>query len=144
MPLDFLSKLKENFNIKGQKPDAYSALTLAYIGDAFYDLVIRTLVIAEKNRKVNDLHKTTSSIVNAKSQAELVTIIMNSLTEKERDIYHRGRNAKSPTMAKNATVHDYRIATGFEALIGYLYMNNEEDRAIELINKGLKKMGYFT
>jgi ribonuclease-3 family protein len=98
-------------------------------------------MLKDKNRKAQELHKKTSAIVKAESQAELVRRIMNKLTDKERDVYHRGRNAKSPTSAKNASIHDYRIATGFEALIGYLYMSGESGRAMELIKYGLDVTG---
>lgn len=124
-------------------PEQYSALGLAYIGDAVYDLIIRTLVLSQGNHKVNIFHKRTSSIVRAESQARLVESIEEELTEEEDRIFHHGRNAKSGSSAKNASIVDYRIATGFEALIGYLYLKNEIKRAIFLISLGLERTGQF-
>lgn len=124
-------------------PEQYSALGLAYIGDAVYDLIIRTLVLSQGNNKVNIFHKRTSSIVRAESQARLVESIEKELTEEEDKIFHHGRNAKSGSSAKNASIIDYRIATGFEALVGYLYLKNEIKRAIFLIALGLERTGQF-
>lgn len=124
-------------------PEQYSALGLAYIGDAVYDLIIRTLVLSQGNNKVNILHKRTSSIVRAESQARLVESIEKELTEEEDKIFHHGRNAKSGSSAKNASIIDYRIATGFEALVGYLYLKNEIKRAVFLIALGLERTGQF-
>lgn len=124
-------------------PEQYSALGLAYIGDAVYDLIIRTLVLSQGNNKVNIFHKRTSSIVRAESQARLVESIEKELTEEEDKIFHHGRNAKSGSSAKNASIIDYRIATGFEALVGYLYLKNEIKRAVFLIALGLERTGQF-
>jgi len=115
----------------------YSPLVLAYIGDSVYDLVIRTIVVSKGNMQVNKLHKKVSSIVKAVSQSKMMMGITDELTEEEMSVYKRGRNAKSYTKAKNAGTVDYRIATGFEALMGYLYISGESARMLELINKGL-------
>ena len=117
----------------------YSPLTLAYIGDGIYDLVIRSLVVAGGNARANDLHHRTSHIVKAKTQAEMIDGLLPVLNETEQDIYRRGRNAKSPTMAKNATMSDYRKATGFEALMGYLYLTDQFERMLFLIRTGLNQ-----
>ena len=134
------SYLKEQFNISDVDVRTYSPLTLAYIGDGIYDLIIRSLVVAKGNTRVGELHKRTSQIVKAKTQAEMIETILPLLTEEEADIYRRGRNAKSPTMAKNATMADYRKATGFEALMGYLYLRDEFPRIVELIKAGIETM----
>ncbi len=107
--------LMEQFRIPAVDLRTYSPLTLAYIGDSIFDLIIRSLVVAEGNARVSDLHKKASRIVKAQTQARMAEILRPLLTKEEEDIYRRGRNAKSFTMAKNATVADYRKATGVEA-----------------------------
>lgn len=129
------------FGIEKKDIRSYSPLTLAYIGDGIYDLIIRSMVVGEGNTHVNDLHRYTSQIVKAHAQSEMVGELLPELTEEELTIYKRGRNAKSATMAKNATVGDYRRATGFEALMGYLYLENQMERMMELIITGLKRTG---
>lgn len=104
-----------------------------------YDLIIRTIVIDLGNGKVKNFHRITSSIVKATSQAKLMKVIMEDLTQEEEAVYRHGRNTKSATSAKNASIVDYRVATGFEALIGYLYLKHEMLRALELVKKGLEK-----
>ena len=134
------SYLKEQFNIPDVDVRTYSPLTLAYIGDGIYDLIIRSLVVAKGNTRASELHKRTSQIVKAKTQADMAELLLPMFSEEEADIYRRGRNAKSPTMAKNATMSDYRKATGFEALMGYLYLKDELPRMVELVKTGIEKM----
>ncbi len=129
--------LMEQFRIPAVDLRTYSPLTLAYIGDSIFDLIIRSLVVAEGNARVSDLHKKASRIVKAQTQARMAEILRPLLTKEEEDIYRRGRNAKSFTMAKNATVADYRKATGVEALLGWLYLKNEFPRLTELVKAGL-------
>lgn len=131
----------EKFGIKSQDIRSYSPLVLAYIGDGIYDLIIRTVMVGRGNSHVNKLHQRTSQLVKAHTQSELAGVLMPVLTEEEITVYKRGRNAKSATMAKNATVADYRRATGFEALIGYLYLENQTERLMELVLTGLEKVG---
>lgn len=129
--------IKEQFAIEEADIKTYSPLTLAYIGDGIYDLVIRSVVVDRGNTKAAKLHQTTSQLVKAHAQSEMMNAILPLLTEEEEDVYRRGRNAKSPTMAKNATMSDYRRATGFEALMGYLYLKDEFGRIVELVKCGL-------
>ena len=129
--------IKEQFAIKEVDIKTYSPLTLAYIGDGIYDLVIRSIVVDKGNTKAAKLHQITSQLVKAHAQSEMMNAILPLLTEEEEDVYRRGRNAKSPTMAKNATMSDYRRATGFEALMGYLYLKDEFGRIVELVKCGL-------
>ena len=96
----------------------YSPLTLAYIGDGIYEIVIRTVIVDEANRQVNKIHKAASNLVKAGTQAKMIHYIMDDLTDEELTIYKRGRNAKAVTRAKNASMSEYRTATGFEALMG--------------------------
>ncbi len=130
--------IRESFQIKKRPINTYSPLVLAYIGDGIYDLIIRTKVVEEGNTNVNMLHLITSSYVKASAQSEMIEVILPHLTEEEESYYKRGRNANSHTMAKNASMIDYRKATGFEALMGYLYLTDQLDRMMELIRIGLE------
>lgn len=132
------SVIRSQFGLEGQDVRSFSPLTLAYIGDAVYDVIIRTVVVEEGNQSANNLHKTTIKYVNAGTQARMIEALQNELSEEEMAVYKRGRNAKSASTAKNATVGDYRKATGFEALMGYLYLTNQSDRMYTLIKKGLE------
>lgn len=131
-------QIEDFFNIKPLDIRSFSPLTLAFIGDDVYDLVIRTIVVEKGNAPVNKLHKRATAIVRATAQKKSMEMIEPLLTEEELAVYKRGRNAKSYTKAKNASVADYRIATGFEALIGYLYLTGKSKRMFELIKKGLE------
>lgn len=139
--LSLLGQIKKEFACKEQDVRAYSPLTLAYIGDVIYDLVIRSVVVERANRSANDLHKKTTRYVKAETQAKMVQALQEELTEDEAAVYKRGRNAKSYTTAKNATIGDYRKATGFEALMGYLYLTDQTDRMLYLIKKGIELVG---
>lgn len=132
-----LEQIHRRFGITRKETKTYSPLTLAYMGDAIYEIIIRTVVVEGSNGTVNILHRRSSSLVNAAAQAEIMSAIQEELSEEELSIYRRGRNAKSHTSAKNASIHDYRIATGFEALMGWLYLRGEMDRCIELVRYGL-------
>lgn len=131
----------ENFGMEHVDVRSYSPLTLAYIGDGIFDLIIRSVVVGKGNTRANELHKQTSQLVKAHTQSEMIDVLLPLLTEEELAVYKRGRNAKSPTMAKNATMADYRRATGFEALMGYLYLENRIERMMELIKKALSGIG---
>ncbi|SHL34501.1 ribonuclease-3 family protein [Anaerocolumna jejuensis DSM 15929] len=136
-----IRNIKETFSLPDTDLKTYSPLTLAFIGDVVYDLIIRTLVVEQGNAPVNKLHKRVSSLVKASAQMELYHGIADMLTEEELSVYKRGRNAKSFTTAKNASISDYRSATGLEALVGYLYLDNRLDRVLELIKVGLERRG---
>lgn len=139
MEEDLISYFKMQMGLPQRDIRSYSPLALAYIGDAVYDLLIRTEVVAEGNTQVNKYHRQVSSIVKAESQAELMHWMLGVLTEEERDVYRRGRNANSHTKAKNATMGNYHRATGFEALIGYLYLTEQYARITDLIRTGRKR-----
>lgn len=134
-----ISILKETFSLSDTDLKTYSPLTLAFIGDVVYDLVIRTLVVEQGNAPVNKLHKKVSSMVKASAQMELFHRIEDMLTEEELAVYKRGRNAKSFTTAKNASITEYRSATGFEALIGYLYLDDRLSRALAIVKAGIER-----
>ena len=118
-------KLKENAN-------EYSPLVLAYIGDSVYEVYVRAHLLSRGNCAVHKLHKQATGLVCAKAQSELMQLIEAQLTEEELAVYKRGRNTKSG-IPKNADMQEYRRATGFEALIGYLYVNQNMERISELL-----------
>ena len=132
-----LKNLKEVFGLKDTDLRTYSPLTLAYIGDGVYELIVRTVLVKRGNCPVNRLHKQASSLVKAASQSAMMEVLEPMLTEEEAGVYRRGRNAHSPTMATHAPMSDYRRATGFEALIGYLYLKEDFTRMTELVHAGL-------
>ena len=117
-----------------------SSLVLAYIGDCVFDLVIKTRVVAGGNRQVHRLHEETSHFVQASAQSFMMRAIQEHLTAEEHAVYRRGRNVKSVSAAKNQSITDYRRATGFEALIGYLYLERRYERMTELVSIGLASM----
>ncbi len=139
--ISILSAIKKQFDCKEVDVRTYSPLTLAYIGDAIYDLVIRTIVVERGNQSANNLHKKTVKYVNARVQAQMIDALEETLSEEEKAVYHRGRNAKSYTSAKNATIIEYRKATGFEALLGYWYLKGETTRILTLIQTALQQIG---
>lgn len=139
--ITILSAIKQKFACGDVDIRTYSPLTLAYIGDAIYDLVIRTVIVGRANKPPNNLHKTVIKYVNAGTQARMIEALEEELTPEEEAVYHRGRNAKSYTSAKNASIADYRKATGLEALFGYLYLQDRTDRLLVLIQTAFDKMG---
>lgn len=136
-----LEAIKREFTCKEVDIRTYSPLTLAYIGDAIYDLVIRTIVVERGNTSPNKLHNKTVKYVSAVVQAKLVDGLWEELTQEEQEICRRGRNAKSYTTAKNASVIEYRKATGLEALCGYLYLQGRQERLLSLIKKAIEGVG---
>ena len=133
--ISLLDKIKKTFDCKEVDVRAYSPLTLAFMGDCVFEIIIRSVVVERGNRQAGGLHKTKSAVVNAKVQAQMIEALMDSLTEEERAVYKRGRNAHSYTSAKNADIVDYRMATGLEALIGFLYIKKDTKRLEEIISK---------
>lgn len=132
-------KFLDEFGLEEQDLRTYSPLTLAYIGDAIFELVVRTVLVERKNTQAEKLHKAATKIVKAETQALMIEAIKEELTEEELAVYKRGRNAKAVTRAKNATMSEYRRATGFEALMGYLYLKGDIARMLELIHWGVEK-----
>lgn len=140
MDKDLFNIIKEAMGLKEIDIINYSPLTLAYIGDGIYEIIIRTVIVDEANRQVNKIHKAASDLVKAHTQAEMIFFLMDKLTEEEIKIYKRGRNAKAVTRAKNASMSDYRTATGFEALMGWLYLTGQSERMMFLIKEGMKQL----
>lgn len=133
--------MKEVLKLQDMDPRSYSPLVLAYIGDAVYELLIRTRVINQGSMQVSKMHKKSASLVKAETQANMIKALMEELTSEELAVYKRGRNAKAMTMAKHATMIDYRMATGFEALMGYLYLSEQYERMMQLVHDGLEQIG---
>ncbi|MBO5184737.1 MAG: ribonuclease III [Clostridia bacterium] len=113
-------------------PSQLSPLTLAFVGDAVFDLFVRERLVCLANRPVNRLHSLAVSLVKASSQARAAKRLSEKLTEKELSVLKRGRNAHTNHKAKNASESDYHYATGLEALFGFLYLSGESDRLREL------------
>ncbi len=132
------SKILEEFNGKKQDVKTYSPLTLAFIGDDVFDLIIRTIVVNQGNVSPNKLQQKSTKYVKASSQAAMYKAIEEHLTEEELAIAKRGRNSKPHTKAKNASVHDYMAATALEAVIGYLYLQDNMERIYELMRIGIE------
>lgn len=127
-------------DVMQHKANEYSPLALAYIGDAVYEMFVRTYVLNKGNAPVNKLHKASRELVRAGTQAKIYHIIETELSEEEQDVLRRGRNAKSISTPKNADMTEYRHATGLEALIGYLYIQGNIERISELISFGVEKL----
>ena len=138
---DFLEYYKKSMGLEPVDVRTYSPLVLAYIGDAVYELMIRSKVINHGSMQVNKMHKHSAALVKASAQAQLIKALQEELTEEELAAYKRGRNAKSATMAKHATMIDYRMATGLEALVGWLILTEQYARLVELVSRGLVKAG---
>ena len=134
--LDFLLK---PFNIEKKEAKEFSPLVLAYIGDAVYELIIRSILVSRGNRPVNKLNKEATSLVKAGAQAEIIKLLSPELSEEEFTLFKRGRNSSPHTMAKNSSMTDYKYATGFESLIGFLYLDNQFERVLGLVKIGLDR-----
>ncbi len=140
MGIDLAQAVRQNFSVEAKDIRTYAPLQLAYVGDAIYEIIIRTLVLEKKNVQVTYLHKAATHYVNAAAQKDLYNAISEELTEEEMGYFKRGRNAKSYTVAKHASVTDYRIATGFEALCGFLYLTGQNERLLSLVKLGIERL----
>ena len=132
------SIIMENENMRDIRQ--VPALTLAYLGDAIYELIIRTTLVEQGMSHVDSLNKKASGYAKAPTQAKIFHIIEPDLNDEELAVYKRGRNAKSGSVAKSGTVAEYRVATGFEALMGYLYLGGKIERVLELVSKGISEL----
>ena len=136
--------MKEALQLEPIDVCSYSPLALAYMGDAVYEVLIRTRVMNRGSMQVNKMHKKSASLVKAAAQARMMQELQEELTEEETAVYKRGRNAHSASSAKNASIRDYRMATGFEALVGYLYLTGQYERLLKLVHDGLERIGEFS
>ena len=122
------------FDIDFEKANSYPSLVLAYIGDAIYEVYVRSRIVSEHgDMPPHKLHIESIKHVKAHAQSNAIGVIEEMLSEAEDAVYKRGRNSKSATVPKNADVSEYRRATGLEALFGYLYIKKEEERLEELM-----------
>ena len=121
-------------------PDSVSSLTLAYVGDSVYELIVRTIALKRHNGSANDVNKYAKSLSNAQTQAKMADCLLEEMTEKEMQVYKRGRNAKSVSAPHTCSISEYRRATGLEALCAYLYLKGNSARARELVELGIEKM----
>lgn len=137
---EFYDQIREVLGLPETDVDSYSPLVLAYMGDCVYDLIIKSMVVSRGNKQVHRLHEETSSYVQASAQSRMMRAMQPHLTEEEHAIYRRGRNTRSVSAAKNQTITDYRRATGFEALIGYLFLKKRYARLMELVKIGLDSL----
>lgn len=138
--IDFHDYIQDALQLNETDVRSYSPLVLAYIGDCVYDLIIKSMVISDGNKQVHKLHEQTSQYVQASAQSKMMRAMQPCLTEEEHAVYRRGRNAKSVSPAKNQSITDYRRATGFEALLGFLYLRKEYERLMELVKIGLEHL----
>jgi len=139
---DFLRKMREITGQDSRLKDErdiwmLNPLVLAYIGDTIYDLFVRSLLIFRFDQSVHQLHMKAIHFVKAKAQSDTLHRILNQLTEEEKQIFRRGRNAKSGNIPKNADVGEYHTATGFEAVLGYLYLTGNDARLMEILKMTL-------
>jgi ribonuclease-3 family protein len=133
------AQILERFGLGSVDLRKLSPLTLAWIGDGIYDLVLRTMIAGQGNAPVNRLNRKAIRFACATRQSKMILAIEDALTEEEKQVFRRGRNATSHTKAKNASTADYRKATGFEALMGYLYLAGQMDRLLELVRIGMQR-----
>ena len=140
--LTLLQLIRRDFGLGEVDLRTLSPLTLAFVGDCVYDLILRTVIVERHNASPNQLHREMSRLAKAPSQAEMAEALQEELTQEELAVYRRGRNAKSHTTAKNASVLDYRKATGLEALYGWLYLSGQEERLLQLIRLSLNRLGW--
>lgn len=126
----------DNDDIISKDIKDYHPIVLAYLGDAVFELLVRTSMVTGEKRRIKDIHLDTVRIVNAESQAKALREVFDDLSDEEKDIVRRGRNARS-TPPRHADNGDYRLSTGFEALLGYLYLQGESQRIQELVARAL-------
>lgn len=131
--IKLINDIKEKIpEINGVDIRTIPPLTLAYVGDSVMDMFVRTYFATTTHETVQNLNSRAIKVVNASSQAKLLMSLQEILTDEEKDVARRGRNAKSATKPKHADVNDYRLATGLEALLGYLFINGNTERLCEI------------
>ncbi len=139
MDFEIFKLYKEKLNLKAVDVQTTSPLILAYIGDCLYDLAVREYVVSNFPGVVNAVNQKKTTFVCAHAQSEIMGYLIGQgvLTDEEMSVYRRGRNQKSATHSKNSSIQEYRRATGFEALIGYLYLTEQYERMIDLEARGI-------
>ncbi len=134
-------EIKDSFALENCVPEQTAPIILAHLGDTVYEVVVRTVVDTRSNRQIAKVHNEIVKYVKAEAQSKIITALEPELTDEELTIYHKGKNAHTNTFPKNGTKADYHRATGFEALVGFLYLKGKTDRLLELIYKGMKLIG---
>lgn len=139
MDFEIFKLYKEKLNLKAVDVQTTSPLILAYIGDCLYDLAVREYMVSNFPGVVNAVNQKKTTFVCAHAQSEIMGYLIGQgvLTDEEMSVYRRGRNQKSQTHSKNSSIQEYRRATGFEALIGYLYLTEQYERMIDLEARGI-------
>lgn len=139
MDYEIFKLYKEKLNLKAVDVQTTSPLILAYIGDCLYDLAVREYVVSNFPGVVNAVNQKKTTFVCAHAQSEIMGFLIGQgvLTDEEMSVYRRGRNQKSATHSKNSSIQEYRRATGFEAMIGYLYLTEQYERMIDLEARGI-------
>ena len=139
MDYEIFKLYKEKLNLKAVDVQTTSPLILAYIGECLYDLAVREYVVSNFPGVVNAVNQKKTTFVCAHAQSEIMGFLIGQgvLTDEEMSVYRRGRNQKSATHSKNSSIQEYRRATGFEALIGYLYLTEQYERMIDLEARGI-------
>ena len=125
--------ISRTFELQEKDWTQYSPLTLAYIGDCVYDLVVRTVLVKRANKPTDLLHRETAQVVRAVAQSEAARRLMDAFTPQEMAVYRRGKNARPHTTAKHATKKEYLQAPGLEAVLGYLYLDGQYERVVQLV-----------
>lgn len=140
--LSFYDKIKREFHLNETDTRQYSPIVLAYIGDSVLELIVRTVVTNKYHTKVSKINHICSDLVKATAQAKMIRYLLDNdcLSLEEKSVYKRGRNANSLTKAKNAGISEYKMSTGFEALLGFLYLNNKVDRILHLVKVGIESI----
>lgn len=136
-----LESIEKYYDITSKDPAQIGPLKLAYLGDAVFELIIRTVLMDERDRSVKKMNKSAQSIVNATTQAALAKHILKKVSDEEKAVFTRGRNTKTNSVSKHSDIHDYRIATGLESLYGYWYLTGCMDRAVELTKYAMDEEG---
>lgn len=137
--LNLCEYITDAFGLPQTDIKTVSPLTMAFMGDCIYDLIIRTLVIRRGEASVEKMHKACSGYVKAASQMQIYKLIEEELREEEIAAFKRGRNSKPHTSAKSASKSQYLYATGFEAMLGYLYFTGKVERIVELVRLGIDR-----
>ena len=131
--LSLEESIAAQFDLKEKDWTQYSPLTLAYIGDCVYDLVVRTVLVKRTNKPTDRLHRETAGVVRAVAQSAAARSLLEEFTPEELAVYRRGKNARPHTIAKHATRKEYLQATGLEAVLGYLYLDGQYERVVQLV-----------
>ncbi|MCR5278102.1 MAG: ribonuclease III [Lachnospiraceae bacterium] len=133
-------EIKASFGLNDTEPEQVAPLILAHLGDCVYEIVVRTVIDTRTNRQINKIHNEIIKYVSAGAQSKIITALIPELTEEELAIFHKGKNTHTNSFPKNGTKADYHRATGFEALVGYLYLKGRTERMLELVKKGMESI----